>query len=307
MSEFDRIKLRRLDGTLLLVFLGLLRHRKAVRVAEELGLTPSTISHALARLRDIFGDELFLRRADGLDPTAEALRLGPEVAAALARLDAALKAPAPFDPARAEATLRLSALDYEVAALFPRFAARVAAGAPGLSFAVRAADAPAALRLLDEGQTDLALGFFWSLPDWAVSATLLTEGYLTVARAGHPLLGAPASLDAFCAARHLVVAPGGELSGIVDAALARIGRARRVAFAVPQFLVALALVAETDLVATLPRRVVLAHAPRFGLGFTVPPVEVRSFTSSVVRHRRNARSPLLEWVTGELQAAAEGV
>jgi DNA-binding transcriptional LysR family regulator len=305
MAEFDRIKLRRLDGTLLLVFLGLLRHRKAVRVAEDLGLTPSTISHALARLRDIFGDELFLRRADGLDPTAEALRLGPEVAAALARLDEALAGARPFDPATAAATVRLSALDYEVAALFPRFVASVAAQAPGLSFAVRSADAATALRLLDEGQVDLALGFFWSPPDWADATPLLTEDYLTVARAGHPLMTGEITLDAFCAARHLIVAPGGELSGIVDTALSRLGRRRTVAFAVPQFLAGLALVAESDLVATVPRRIVLAHAARFGLVWRDPPVALRSFTSSMLRHRRQARSPLLAWIAGALVAAAE--
>lgn len=304
MAEFDQIKLRRLDGTLLLVFLGLLRHRKAVRVAEDLGLTPSTISHALARLRDIFGDELFLRRADGLDPTAEALRLGPEVAAALARLDRALAGGRPFDPATASATVRLSALDYEVAALFPRFVARVAVQAPGLSFAVRSADAATALRLLDEGQIDLSLGYFWSIPDWADATPLLTESYLTVARAGHPLMAGAVTLDRFCAARHLVVAPAGELSGIVDTALSRLGRDRKVAFAVPQFMAALALVAESDMVATLPRRIVLAHAARFGLDWRDPPVAVRSFTSSVLRHRRQARSPLLAWIADELAAAA---
>jgi DNA-binding transcriptional LysR family regulator len=306
MSEFDQIKLRRLDGTLLLVFLGLLRHRRAVRVAEELGLTPSTISHALARLRDIFGDELFLRRAEGFDPTAEALRLGPEVEAALLRLDRALAGAPAFDPATAEATLRLSALDYEVAALFPRFVARLAAVAPGLRVAVRSADAAAALRLLAEGQTDLALGFFWAPPDWAIARPLLTEDYLTAARAGHPLLAAP-TLEAFCAARHLVVAPAGEMAGIVDAALARAGRARTVAVAVPQFFAGLALVAEGDLVATLPRRIVERHGARFGLAWVAPPIELRRFTSSVLRHRRNERSPLLSWVADELAAAAEGL
>ena len=75
MTDFSQSELRRLDLTLLLVFLGLLRHRKATDVAAELGLTQSGVSQALKRLRDIFGDPLFLRRPHGMDPTATALAI----------------------------------------------------------------------------------------------------------------------------------------------------------------------------------------------------------------------------------------
>lgn len=75
MSDLSRTELRRLDLTLLLVFLGLVRLRKSAEVATELGLTPSAVSQSIRRLRDIFGDELFLRRPHGMEPTAIALAL----------------------------------------------------------------------------------------------------------------------------------------------------------------------------------------------------------------------------------------
>jgi DNA-binding transcriptional LysR family regulator len=310
MQEFDQIKIRRLDGTLLLVFQGLMRHRKAVLVAEDLGLTPSTVSHALGRLRDLFGDELFLRRADGLDPTAAAHRLAPDIAAALGHLGMALAPEPTFAPATAEATVRLAAFDLEIAVLLPALLARLGAAAPGLRLAVRTSDRDLALRQLADGTIDLALGYFWAVPAHAVAVPLLSEGYVTAARAGHPFLAAP-TLAAFCGAAHLVVAPGGGTAGsrdgIVDRVLARLGLAREVRVSVPQFMTALAMLGQTDLIATLPERIVTLHGARFGLGWCATPVEVRRFEASALRHRRNERSALLNWLVGELAAVARAV
>ncbi|MBS0410897.1 MAG: LysR family transcriptional regulator, partial [Proteobacteria bacterium] len=77
MAEFDLNKIRRLDGTLLLVMRELLRRRQAQAAAARLGLSASAVSHALGRLRDLFEDPLFIRRPHGLEPTRRALELGP--------------------------------------------------------------------------------------------------------------------------------------------------------------------------------------------------------------------------------------
>lgn len=113
MTDFSNAELRRLDLTVLLVFLGLLRHRKATDVAKELGLTQSGVSQALKRLRDIFGDDLFLRRPHGMEPTAIALALEAPVANAVETIRGALGQTKSFDPAKALGTIRLAALDIE--------------------------------------------------------------------------------------------------------------------------------------------------------------------------------------------------
>ncbi len=123
MTELSTSELRRLDLTLLLVFLGLLRHRKGATVADELGLTQSAVSQALKRLRDIFGDDLFLRRPHGMEPTATALALEAPVAQAVEALRGALGAARRFDPARAEGTVRIAALDAEQAVVIPALGA----------------------------------------------------------------------------------------------------------------------------------------------------------------------------------------
>ena len=100
MSEFDQLQIRRVDGGLLLVFRELLLRRRATAAADHLGLSPSAISHALTRLRDLFGDPLFIRRSHGLEPTQRALDLGPQIDAVISALGHAVAGEPTFDPAR---------------------------------------------------------------------------------------------------------------------------------------------------------------------------------------------------------------
>src|ERR1700681_3506923 len=100
MSNIDTVNIRRLDGGLLLVFRGLLRRRQTTAVARELGLSQSAVSHALTRLRDLFGDPLFIRRSHGLEPTQRALELGPRIEALINAIGEAVSAETGFDPAR---------------------------------------------------------------------------------------------------------------------------------------------------------------------------------------------------------------
>ena len=165
MSELSTSELRRLDLTLLLVFLGLVRHRKALDVAAELGLTQSAISQSLRRLRDIFGDPLFLRRPHGMEPTAMALALEAPVAAAVDALRGALGVARTFDPATATGLVRVAAFDAEQAVLIPPLAAKLRNLAPGLTLSVLPLGRGAAMEALEGGRADLVLGYVWDTPD----------------------------------------------------------------------------------------------------------------------------------------------
>src|SRR5215813_14937949 len=116
MSDFDQNKIRRLDGGLLLVFRELLRTGRASVAAERLGLSPSAISHALTRLREVFDDPLFIRRPHGFEPTRRAEQLGPQVEALLALAHRTVTRDAGFDPAASTREFRFAAPEF-VAAL----------------------------------------------------------------------------------------------------------------------------------------------------------------------------------------------
>jgi DNA-binding transcriptional LysR family regulator len=301
MTDFSRNELRRLDLTLLLVFLGLLRHRKGAAVAEELGLTQSAVSQALKRLRDIFGDDLFLRRPHGMEPTATALALEAPVAQAVEVLRGALGAARRFDPDEAQGTVRIASLDAEQAVLIPALAARLRETAPGLRLSVLPLGRAEAVEALAEGRADLSLGFLWETPDWISGEHLYEEGFMI---AGRPdaLPDAPRlSLDAYCAADHILVSPAGDLRGIVDRRLEDMGRARRVVLGLPAFLPALAAVAQSDAIVTLPSRLARIFAPGFGLVTAEPPLEIRRFPVSVFWHRRNDGDPRTMWLRDALR------
>jgi DNA-binding transcriptional LysR family regulator len=301
MSELSTSELRRLDLTLLLVLLGLLRHRKALDVAADLGLTQSAISQSLKRLRDIFGDELFLRRPHGMEPTATALALEAPVAAAVDALRGALGAARSFDPATASGIVRVAALDAEQAVLIPPLAARLRLLAPGLTLSVLPLGRGAAMEALSEGKADLVLGYVWDLPEAISCEPLYDESFLV---AGRPeaLPEAPhISLDAYCAADHVLISPGGDLRGVVDDQLAAMDRGRRVVLGLPAFLPALAAVAASGTLVTLPARVARAFAPGFGLATAEPPIPVRSFPVSVFWHRRNDTDPRTTWIRQQIR------
>jgi DNA-binding transcriptional LysR family regulator len=302
MTEFSNSELRRLDLTLLLVFLGLIKTRKARVVATELGLTQSAISQALRRLRDIFGDPLFLRRPHGLEPTATALALEAPVATAVEALRGALGTAQTFDPATATGLVRVAALDAEQAVLIPPLATRLRQLAPGLTLSVLPLGRGAAMDALSDGRADLVLGYVWDPPEAISGAPIYEESFLV---AGRPevLPQAPhIRLDEYCAADHVLISPGGDLRGVVDDQLAAMDRSRRVVLGLPAFLPALAAVAASHALVTLPNRVARAFAPGFGLVTAEPPIPVRTFPVSVFWHRRNEADPRTSWMAQQLKA-----
>lgn len=299
MASFD---IRKLDFALLAVFLELMRLRKTTAVAERLGYTQSTISHALARLRDVFDDPLFLRRPDGLEPTARALALEPAIRRLVDLAEEAIAPPRPFDPAQAEGLVRIAASDYACALVGPRLIARLRETAPGLTVSLRFAVRDRALDALAAGDADLALGFFWKDAGGIAVEPLVEETYAVVARAGHPALAqGRIARAAYVAAPHALVSYQGDTRGIVDETLAAEGEARRVVAALPFYLPALEVVRTSDALLTLPRRLAEAYAPALGLSIAEPPIAIRPFTLSLAWHARNEKSGVRAFLAEQIR------
>ena len=98
----NRIQLRQLDLNLLLIFRALMEERSVQRAAEQIGRTPSAISHALGRLRQQIDDPLLVRVGGKMQPSPRALSLYEEITPMLHRIEQALQPPQPFDPATSE-------------------------------------------------------------------------------------------------------------------------------------------------------------------------------------------------------------
>src|SRR5262249_10920174 len=184
MSEFDQLKIRRLDGGLLLIFRELLVHRRASAVSQKLGLSQSAISHALTRLRDLFDDPLFIRKSHGFEPTRRALELGPRIEALIDLVGATVSEDGRFDPKRSRRRFGIASPDYIVTLMADRLTETFRREAPEATFAARPVFLKRALGALRRGEVDIALGIFDSIPRGLRAQTVHEDEYCTLARRG---------------------------------------------------------------------------------------------------------------------------
>jgi len=235
---------RTLDLNLLRVLDAVMAEGSLTRAAAALSMTQPAVSHAMKRLREALGQELFVRTAHGMRPTPQAEALWPQVRIALAGLRQAL-APGDFDPRRDAVQLRLAMADATAALLAPGLVADIERESALVNLRLLPLTTRDPRRLLESGDADLAVGFFPEVITGIVAqgheshlrhARLYATRYVCVMRKDHPLAAAPLTLDAFCEAHHLLVSFSGRPHGYVDQALAGLGRQRRVVLTVNQFI-----------------------------------------------------------------------
>ncbi|HEX8538057.1 MAG TPA: LysR family transcriptional regulator, partial [Cystobacter sp.] len=251
---------------LLAILDAVLRERSVQRAAERLAMTPSAVSHALARLRDIVGDPLLVRTPKGMVPTARAERLAPRLRNVLGALEGIFDDEAGFDPSAARQVFKISSADLAQFVILPPLLKQLAREAPGLRLVLRP-PRPEVLDALASGSLDLAFGIFDEAPEGFRYQAIFREEFLCMLRRGHPAASAPLELDSWLALQHVSVAPRGGSGSIVDDALAKLGKQRDIALVVPHFLMAPLIIAETDLSLLLPARLARRYA-------TMLPVEL---------------------------------
>ena len=304
MSDINEIDLRLVDTTLLMVFLGIMRHRQATAVAREMGLTQPAVSHALKRLRALYDDPLFLRRAHGLEPTAVARALEPKIRRIVRLISETLVEHEEFDPQSTALNLKIGAFDHEQSTILPELVSDLRSINPNIGIHTYPIANRDALEALTNSQIDMAVGYF-DFPthnaDMFVADKLFTEEYVIAGRKGHPLLKSEASVEQLAAADHMQILPYGPVRDMIDHALMRHGLKRNVQTIVPSVFAALSILEKSDLVASLPGRVARKNAQRFNLVYRPLPMEVGTFNLHSVRHVRDEHSALHIWLVQRLK------
>jgi DNA-binding transcriptional LysR family regulator len=301
MSDIDNNKLRRLDGGLLLVFRELLRTRRASVTAARLGLSQPAISHALTRLRDLFDDPLFVRRPHGFEPTRRALELGPQIETLIGLAGEAMGGGGGFDPASTTRLFRFAAPEFVTALIGAELLNRLRTRAPSAYFGIGHADEDEAFRALRTGEIDFAVGRFGASRPGYVVEPLFEDSYCVAARRGHPRIDGPLDRATWQKIGHVFAwsrSETGEDDGDDDN-----GQVVALA-AVPQWLTALVMVASTDGIATVPRRLAERHADMLGLQVLDMPFPAKTIRVSVMR-RSGVADPGAEWFLAEVRAAIE--
>jgi DNA-binding transcriptional LysR family regulator len=292
------VHLEALDLNLLVALRALLAERHVTRAAARVGLSQPAMSHALSRLRELLGDPLLVRTPNGMRPTPRAEAMTAPLERALEDIGRLIASPAPFEPQRSTRKFRIAANDYMELVLFPRLLRRLWIEAPNID--VRIVNLAESVNTdLAEGRLDLAMGVVElsnDPPRGIRSEDLVSDGFVCVVREDHPVVKKRLSLDDFVALPHALVAPRGEGGSVVDSALARLGKKRRVAVEIPHFLVAPHVVRETDLLLTLAARVAASLAPLLGLRRIPPPLELTTFTMVMQWHERQHVDPAHVWL-----------
>ncbi len=302
MREVD---LRKLDLNLLVILEALLEERSVTRAAERLGMSQPAVSRALARLRAMFSDAVLVEVRQGYVLSARAERMQPVLRRLLAGVGDLLDA-RPFDPAGATGQVRLMMPDFQAGVLAPRLLARITAEAPALNLDIMQPDA-ALLEALEKDAVDAIVGVIDDAPAGIRRRGLYDDGFVTLMRVGHPAAEGTLTLERYLELAHIVISVTGVGPAPMDEALARMGRTRRIGVRVPSFLAAVEIAARSDLVMTLPASLAQAAAGMARFVVLPPPVDLGSFTMSLVWHERHQDEPRHMWLRGVVVDAAKEI
>jgi DNA-binding transcriptional LysR family regulator len=247
------VNLATIDLKLLVVFDAVMEEHSVSRAAQRLGMSQPAMSNALNRLRYLLKDQLFLRTAEGMRPTARALELGPPITRALKQIQEALE-PAHFAPTDAGSDFRLTLSDHATVVVLPRLLPLLQKVAPQVRLRIVPKRNSAIEGQLDSGDVDFAIGIIPKLPRRFARQDLYTDEYVCMMHRSHPLAGRPITRAEFVAAEHLALRPLDSVS-VVDQCLRRHKINRKVVLNVTQYLAVPGTIRKRDLVACMLRTV----------------------------------------------------
>ena len=286
-----------LDLNLLRVFDAVLQSRSVTGAAGRLGLTQPAVSNALGRLRQAFGDALFLRTPQGMEPTPFARELAEPVRRALTLLESALAHGPGFDPATSARRFRFYMSDLGQIEFLPPLVERVRRVAPGVRLEAPALEPEHVADALASGSLDLAVGFLPALGPPLRRQALFSDPYLCLMRAGHSI--SLLTRKRFVEASHVLVTYRGG-HRVVEEALERAGASQRIVLRVPHFTVVPMVLERTDLILTLPARVARVFERRGSLKALPPPVPVPPAEVAMHWHERFDADAGNRWLREQL-------
>lgn len=293
------VHLASIDLNLLVVLDELLRSESTVRAAERLGRSQSAVSQALSRLREIFGDPLFVRSGAGIRKTTFAEEVEAPLRAALGAFEQLLSEGASIEPARLSRTFTISAADFAEIVVLPRLMRRLRESAPGVTIVMRFSGIDVD-RAVQAGELDMALGTSFQPLSGLMIQRLFSDHFVCVVRRDDTRFGDRISTDAYVAADHVLVAPRGRPGSFVDDILEQRGLRRRIALRTPHFTAAIFTVAQGDLIVTLPSTFVRATADVLPIRVLELPFEVPPFSFACLYSAARQRDPAHAWLRGQI-------
>jgi DNA-binding transcriptional LysR family regulator len=295
------------DTGLLLTLDALLKDQNVTHAAARLNITQSALSARLTRLRQLLNDPLFIPAASGLGmiPTPHASALQPELTRLIDRLNDFVNTAHVFDPQNSKRVFRIAATDNPAAILAPDLIPIVKANAPRAKIAFTLPDKARIANHLEQGEIDLFVGTAEDGSNELIATTLFEDRFVTAQRVGHPRGKRPITLDEFCLSDHLLISTsGGQFQGMIDAALAELGRERSVSLSIQSYALVPLVMSNSDCLCTLPSR----FLERFKtvLEICTPPLTLAPFEMKLFWHPKMRTDPAHAWLRKQVMLATSG-
>jgi DNA-binding transcriptional LysR family regulator len=301
--------LRTFDLNLLVAFDVLMRELNVTRAAEQMFITQSAMSHVLHRLRQQLNDPLLVKTPTGMKPTERALALIEPVRVLLLNMEQLIQPPLEFEASTSQRRFVLAATDYMEFLLIPALSGLIDQIAPNIDIHVTRTESAFPVASLENGSLDVVLGFESVLnpPSYLHRHSLFSDQMACVVRQHHPLINKPPSLEQYVAASHMLISRTGSPVGIIDQKLTELGLERRVQLIVPHFLSAPLIVAETDMILSLPYRIAEQFKKFMPLEIFPVPLELPTYDLCMVWHPLQDKDPAHCWLREQITAIAASV
>ncbi|WP_153099513.1 LysR family transcriptional regulator [Paraburkholderia hayleyella] len=286
----------RIDLNLLRVFHAILEENSLTLAGRRLGLSQPAVSYALGRLRAMFNDPLFVRSGNEMVPTSSAMAMREAVRQSMASAQDVLRFASPFDAAHSERTFRLAMSDIGTLIFLPRLCDQLALSAPGIKLDVLSLPLASVQEALRSGQIDLAIGNLPSLKRTTHFTSLLREDYVCMTRWRAGLHGRKLSLSQFLALSHVLVTSGESGHQQVEDHFIEHDIQRKIVLRVPHFTVVPDILARTDWIVTVPRRVAPALNRSEAFSIYELPVKAPEITVSAHWHENFEYNDANRWL-----------
>lgn len=301
--------LRTFDLNLLVAFDVLMRELNVTRAAEKMFVTQSAMSHILHRLRQQLDDPILVKTPNGMKPSERALALIGPVRTVLTETERLIQAPEAFDAASSQRRFVLAATDYLEYLLMPGLSGLIEKIAPGIDLHTKRTESSFPAMLLENGGLDVVLGFTSVLnpPAHLNLQHLFSDQMACVVRQNHPIITKSPSLVDYIRVPHMLISRTGSPHGVIDEKLAELGMERRIKLIVPHFLSAPLIVAETDMILSLPYRIAaqfkkIAHLEIFPVPFDLPDYEL-----SMIWHPLRDKDPAHLWLREKIVTVCKSI
>jgi DNA-binding transcriptional LysR family regulator len=301
--NIDMKNIAGVDLNLMTAFEAMMLDGNVTRAAARIGLAQSSMSNALARLRLLFDDQLFVRTPVGMHPTEKARAIAPLVSSALTALRKAINDAGDFDPATSALTVKIATSDYGEFLVLPKVMQVLRRDAPNMTLVSLPISRSDVANQLDRGDVDIAFNVLPRFPSRIRQEAIMEERFVCIARTDHPDIPNELDLSTFLRLQHALVAPRGTPIGAVDRALAAIGEKRQVVMSVANFISLPFLIAQSDMIAVVAERVAQRLEALIGLTLYPVPIALNGFTMSMAWSAGNEGDAGHKWFRDVMRGA----